>query len=109
MSWPSKHPNHARNRQAEHRTMPRIETEIPIVITCLAGDIHHGVLKNMNVEAVAAYVDGELEPGNRVTISYESVVPEGKLEVQAIVRRRHGHYYVFDTSLVDVIDSAIDP
>ena len=51
-------------------------------------------------------VETDLEPGNRVTLSYHTNDPEDRVEIQAIVRRRNGFYYVFDTRLVDLLDSS---
>ncbi len=88
----------------ERRAMQRVEREARIIVTCICGEIYSGVIRNMNAGSVAAHVQADLEPGNRVSISYYSEDPEEQCEVQAIVRRRNGFLYVFDTGLVDVMD-----
>jgi hypothetical protein len=91
-------------RRTENRAMARVEAEARVLITTLAGESCRGVMRNMNAKAIAAHVQADLEPGNRVTISYYTDDPDEQIEVQAIVRRRNGFLYVLDTSLVDVID-----
>src|SRR5947207_12291955 len=87
----------------DHRATKRIETEARLTITSLNGEIHVGVLRNMNTEAIAAHVEADFEPGNRVTVSYRTDESDEQVEVQAIVRRRNGSVYVLDTSLADII------
>ncbi len=97
-------PSPARDLLLEHRAMSRVEAEARILITTLNGETYQGVLRNMNGEAIAAYVEADLEPANRVTLSYCREKIDEQFEVQAIVRRRNGFLYVFDTGLVDVMD-----
>jgi PilZ domain len=98
--------NASQGCRPDRREMRRVETEARLVITTLIGEVHLGVMRNMNAEAIAARVDTDLEPGNRVTLSYHTNDPEDRIEIQAIVRRRNGFYYVFDTRLVDLVDSS---
>lgn len=97
---------HARETVAvqERRSAKRMEVEAKVTITTLNGESYVGILREMNGQAMSVVVQGELEPGNRVTIGYPLSDLDEIVEVDAIVRRRNGFRYVFDCQLVEVFD-----